>query len=270
MRQFVARTKIAPDGTLLVSGDDFRYLKQVLRIKNGDMLSVRLTDGSLCDMTASQVDSARREITLQICAKNRAKSAHFVSENGAKSADSGFPLWLFQFIAKPQKMDLIVRQAAECGAEIIVPVIGEYCDKGALSALKSAGRAERWERIVREAMGQSGSAVKTKVLAPMSVVEAADFWKREGGGLSLCIYERDENTVPLHKALSSVSGTERAGIAVGAEGGISPDEVRILAQEGFCTVHFATNILRCETAALYAIAAVQSALSERKLWQFKE
>ncbi|WP_315329486.1 16S rRNA (uracil(1498)-N(3))-methyltransferase, partial [Treponema socranskii] len=35
-----------------------------------------------------------------------------------------------------------------------------------------------------------------------------------------------------------------------------------LRNAGFTPVHFAGNILRCETAALYGIAALQTALAE--------
>ena len=47
---------------------------------------------------------------------------------------------------------------------------------------------------------------------------------------------------------------------MGSEGGISPAEVEILQKEHFEPIHFDVNILRCETAALYGIAAVQSAI----------
>ena len=55
---------------------------------------------------------------------------------------------------------------------------------------------------------------------------------------------------------------KRAAIAVGSEGGLSPDEVRILEEKAlFVPIHFAVNILRCETAALYGIAAVQTEIN---------
>lgn len=270
MRQFVASSPLSSDGTLRVTDKDFRYLKQVLRIQNGDMLAVRLPDGSLCNMTAAQVDASCRTVTLQLCAKGETSGARFISEHGAKSEKNGVSFYLFQFIAKPQKMDLIIRQATECGVELIVPVIGEYCEKGAVSACRaSSSKAERWQRIIREALSQCGSATNTRVAEPMSVQDAASFWKSEGGGIALSLYERNEKTVSLHKALSAYSG-ERICLAVGAEGGISPSEIETLSQAGFSTIHFSTNILRCETAALYGIASVQSALSEKDLWQFKE
>ena len=39
---------------------------------------------------------------------------------------------------------------------------------------------------------------------------------------------------------------------------ILKEEIEILQENGFFPVHFNVNILRCETAALYGIAAVQS------------
>lgn len=268
MRQFIAREPLFSDGTLRVTGSDFRYLKHVLRLQNGDMLSVRLPSGALVAMTAAQIDSAGRSITLQICADT--PNAHFVSEHGAKTETGGTELWLFQFIAKPQKMDLIIRQATECGVQLIVPVIGEYCEKGAINAVLSSRKSERWERVIREALSQCGSAVQTRVEKPMTVTEAAAFWKNASGGIALAMYERDEHTKSLHQALGAENEANRVCLAVGAEGGISPAEIAILSESGFFTIHFETNILRCETAALYGIAAVQSALSERKVWQFKE
>ena len=59
-------------------------------------------------------------------------------------------------------------------------------------------------------------------------------------------------------------------MVVGAEGGISPEEINELQDNGFIPIHFDTNILRCETAALYGVAAVQTVLGEKDLWLFKE
>ena len=50
-------------------------------------------------------------------------------------------------------------------------------------------------------------------------------------------------------------------IFCGNEGGISPDELELLTKKALLRpVHFSVNILRCETAALYGIAAIQTAI----------
>ncbi|MDE7139967.1 MAG: RsmE family RNA methyltransferase, partial [Treponemataceae bacterium] len=83
------------------------------------------------------------------------------------------------------------------------------------------------------------------------------------------LYERTERTQLLHAALDGKT-VVRAALAVGAEGGISPQEIAQLCAGGFVPIHFETNILRCETAALYGIAALQNAMTEKHVWQCRE
>ena len=68
MRQFIASQAPDKKGLIKVSGKDYRYLRQVLRLKNGDMLSVRLPDGELQNTTVCEINEEGRIITLQICA----------------------------------------------------------------------------------------------------------------------------------------------------------------------------------------------------------
>ena len=53
---------------------------------------------------------------------------------------------------------------------------------------------------------------------------------------------------------------EKIALAVGCEGGFSPKEFEILKQADFLPLHFNTNVLRAETAALYGIAVLQQLL----------
>ena len=102
----------------------------------------------------------------------------------------------------------------------------------------------------------------------MSLEKAVELWgtstplSDRGESVAFVLSERDDCSGNLRSGVEKAGGLEkikRAAIAVGSEGGISPDEVRLLEEKGlFVPVHFAVNILRCETAALYGIAAVQS------------
>lgn len=348
MRQFLAQTPLAADGTLAVCGKDYRYLRQVLRLKSGDMLLVRLVDGQLQPMTVCRVDEAARRIVLQVCA------AGVCSDRGAGAATTrqleddgvlqeaaaacvggvvvtrnhGAPamreatlcggttpvaagslpeLWLFQFVARNAKMDVIIRQATECGVSVIVPVVGDYSQMGGGDR---NFRNERYGRIIREARQQSGSAIETRVHDTVTLAEAIALWQKHcnavgavidnlesvasmavqdnavsasasaasadgvtsgrNTALACVLSERTERTRALHEAVRvTTSGAVLRAVALvcGAEGGISPQELERLAAAGFVPVHFKTNILRCETAALYGIAALQSAVSERDVWQ---
>ena len=277
MRQFIVENKQIHDGLIQLEGKDYRYLRQVLRVRAGDMISVRLPDGSLNNATVARIDEGARRITLQLCAgtgETITRGVQAEELTGAAGADGnsasgmgGVEYWLFQFLPRPQKFEQIVRQATECGVSVIVPVVGEYTEKSSAQSLMGAKR-ERLERIVREARQQSGSPVDTKVLEPMSLEKAVELWgtstplSDRGESVAFVLSERDDCSGNLRSGVEKAGGLEkikRAAIAVGSEGGISPDEVRLLEEKGlFVPVHFAVNILRCETAALYGIAAVQS------------
>ena len=267
MKQLVAETEVDADGFLFAEGESFHHMRDVLRTSCGDMICVRLKNGTLQPMTVCKVDTQAKRITLQI--------ANDSLSNGILFEKPTVAITLFQLIAKPPKMDLIVRQAAECGVENIFPVEGEFCQKGNVeSARKKTGDGGRWQKIVTEARQQSGSPVETRVFDPIAFSQIPEVWKSEMGSqetsLAIVLYERSDGAKTIHDALknadsssdnfSSTTSLSRIALVVGAEGGISSSEIKLLKQNDFIPVHFATNILRCETATLYGIAALQTAL----------
>ena len=276
MRQFVAETFPDLNGCILVEGKKARHLAQVLRLCVGDMVLVRLPDGVVQSMTVASVAQGKKSICLQV-------AGDVVQASVNKAAPADFSpeceLWHFQFVAKPPKMDLILRQAVECGVSRFVPVVGTFCQNGSIDSAvkKSDGSDQRWARLITEAREQSGSAVNTEVLPCCSLKDAVNIWKEETGSgdesVAVVLYEQTRGTLPMHKivGLAGQDGKIRkAALFVGAEGGISPEEIDFMQKNGIIPVHFATNVLRCETAAVYGIAALQNALVEKDIWQFRE
>lgn len=337
MRQFVSETALDGDGCIRVGGEKFHYLSAVLRLVPGDMLYVRLPDGALQQMTVAQLDGSSRTMLLSLAgeaasAESATAAAAAGTKGGTVSADSAagggspstkatpiehagrFHFHLFQFVPKPPKLDLIIRQAAECGVSTIQPVAGEFCQKGNVeSALKKSSPSDmRWGKIITEAREQSGSPVPTRILPCRTFAEACALWKNGSIGnspvrMAFVLYERSGGTLPVHRAIARAVETEEAfetgesaGVAgesaetaripgpqthgslknapetadiavmVGAEGGISPSELAGAKESGFIPVHLETNILRCETAALYGLAALQNAVVESDIWKLKE
>ena len=193
-------------------------------------------------------------------------------------------------------MDLIIRQATECGVSSIISVAGEFCQKGNIESAekKSSPQDKRWGKIITEAREQSGSPVQTVALPCKKFDEALAFWEQMPGGcapeepaaepqspakMAFILYERNENTFPVHRAvarcgerflLKNAPETADIAVMVGAEGGISPSELERARRSGFIPVHLETNILRCETAALYGLAVIQAAVMESDIWKLKE
>ncbi len=279
MRQFLSASAPDADGLLHLSGREYRYLHRVLRLQPGDMLHVRLPSGALTEMTVCTADERRRTITLQRC------GAH-TADGGAETARSALrgtsaltvqtespplELTLIQFMPQPSKLEQIIRQATECGVTHIIPVAGAYSERAGLEALKT-GRQERLRRIIREARQQSGSPVDTVLHNGTDLESALQFWAENRAAESdtcraVFLWERSEDCRPVRSIV--LGRPQKLALAVGCEGGISPAEAQLLKAHGFIPVHFAGNILRCETAALYGIAALQNAAAEASLPEIK-
>lgn len=275
MRQFIVKEFPDKDGMLKLESKDFKYLKQVLRVQVGNMINVRLPSGNLQSFTIAKIDEKNKNIILQLCDKRqKPKDNNFdrdLSVTRGVQADEieknllikDIEYTLIQFIPKPVKFEQIVRQATECGIKNIIPVIGEFSEKSSIMALQASGtKKDRLERIVKEARQQSGSPIDTQIFEPMTLEAAVDFWnQQEEEKEAFLLYERNEKSVSLKEILTQDKNIKKIAIAVGCEGGISPKEFEYLCKKGlFNSIHFSVNILRCETAAIYGIAAIQSAM----------
>ncbi|MBB5226978.1 16S rRNA (uracil(1498)-N(3))-methyltransferase [Treponema ruminis] len=258
MRQYISQKNLDSKGLLTIIGKDYRYLRNVLRLVTGDMIHVRLASGQLQPMTVCQIDEKTKKITLQACDTLEGEEGENQPEETQSIESTEFTL--FMAVPKSSKFDLIVRQATECGLARIIPVQTEFSQTG---GEKMNFRGERFERIIKEARQQSGSPVSTRIEDCVTLNEACQIWERETENLpdseklALVLYERNDSTVPIPEACGKKENLKKIALFCGSEGGISPDEVKALCQSGFTAVHLKTNILRCETAALYGIAAIQ-------------
>ena len=264
MKQLISQGFPDGDGGLKLEGSEFHYIAEVRREAEGSILHIRLPDGVVRPFKIERIDRQRKELYLSLA-------------GAAVDEVVTLPrLILFQWILKSNAMDLVIRQAAEVGASLVVPVAGRRC----VPRIKPGERMERWERIIKEARQQSGSAVSTSV-APVTAVEGVrDELCNVGGmdaNLLIMLDEIDGGGKALHERVLAATkgGAANAGeacgfaaaLAVGPEGGMTADERAALAACGFEGVHFNTNILRAETAALYGMAALQNAIMELDKWQ---
>jgi 16S rRNA (uracil1498-N3)-methyltransferase len=168
-------------------------------------------------------------------------------------------LVLLQCLPKARKMDLIIRQAVEAGVTRVVPLVSDHA---VARADEERARGARWERIAREAREQSGAARAAAIEPPVRLDEAAT---RRREGTAVFFHEDRAGAEPLHEILAEADGP--VTVLVGPEGGLSPRETALLAAAGFRRAWLGDGVLRTETAALYAVAAVATILRERKTWK---
>jgi len=170
-------------------------------------------------------------------------------------------------------MDLIVRQAAEGGITEIVPFVSEF----SMMKLTNGGdrqskqKFSRWERIIKEARQQSGSTIPTTIRQPMSMDDLFTYWEQQKTQYSTTIGLLFHHLPLAHTSLHGYldNSQEAIVLAIGPEGGFSSAEAERFLAAGFKPFTIGGTILRTETAALYAQAAVRVLLLEKDSWETK-
>ena len=227
-------------GDLLhVTGNDVNHIKNVLRLKPGDEISVR-TGQDEREYRYGIEAFTDREVLCRL---------RFVKE-----ADVELPVkvYLFQGLPKSDKMDMIVQKAVELGAAEIIPVqMRRSVVK--LDGAKRAKRTQRWQTIAENAASQSRRAVVPLVREPMTMEEAVRF-AADNTDVRLLPYELKETDSSTRERIEEIREGSAVSVFIGPEGGFDPEEVEMAQQAGIHPISLGRRILRTETAALTVLS----------------
>lgn len=246
MRQVICDNYPSGNGELVLEGKLYTHLAMSLRKKVGERINLRLPSAELFESEIVSISKDKLVCRLH----------HRLDE-------TPFPLKmvLLQWELKADKMDAVIRSATEIGVQYILPVIGSYC----VPRTKNEKEKVRRENIVRSAREQSGSPVDTQVLTSLSLplaLKKLDELTMQKNVRKLLAYEKKETR--SKSVFSSIDGNEKTLIvAIGAEGGIAGEECELLKCAGFDLLHFEGNVLRAQTASVYALASLKEAYYEK-------
>jgi len=163
--------------------------------------------------------------------------------------ESGLRVILAQGISSGERMDYTLQKAVELGVAAIQPIAAKR------SVVKLAGdRADRrvahWQGVVASACEQCGRNQVPIVAAPLTLAN----WLGYHSGRRLLFLS------PLADArladLPAPTATDC--LLAGPEGGFEADEIAALHAAGAIAVRLGPRVLRTETAALAALAAMQT------------
>jgi len=173
-------------------------------------------------------------------------------EIGAFSAterESPLVVTLVQGLSSGDRMDLTVQKSVELGVHAIQPVAAEK-SVVRLSGERTAARRAHWQRIAIAACEQCGRNRVPEILPPLPLARYA----APAGALKLVL--APDALVGLKQALGK--SAPAIVLAVGPEAGFSEAEERLLVAAGFQPVSLGPRILRTETAAPAALAALNA------------
>ncbi len=191
--------------------------------------------------------------TAEVIKIENKRSIIHVTQRRSISVPS-FCIMLAQALLKTQKMEWFIQKATEIGVRSIFPVQAEHCVVR-FHASQLDQKRKRWEKVALHAAKQCHSdwIPCIEPITPLS-----HFLDKVPEGMLWMVGSLSPNAIPFqdalfHEAFGHVSGI---GMLVGPEGDFSSSEQEQIQKKGLVSVSFGQNILRAETAALYALSII--------------
>jgi 16S rRNA (uracil1498-N3)-methyltransferase len=239
----MSRTRLHIDGPLSansrieITGDPARYIGRVLRLGPNDDLT--LFDGSGGEYHATILSLGKDSAMLSI------------ADHVDRDVESPLAIHLLQGISRGDRMDFVVQKVTELGVQRITPLITDY-SVVKLEPKRAEKRLQHWQGIAASACEQSGRNVLPQVDAPQPLRN----WLGEDvemPGKRMIMKPGAKDTI------KSINNDVRELILlIGPEGGFSEAEYELAEATGFSAIGFGDRILRTETAAVAAIASLQT------------
>lgn len=244
MRILLIRSERLQGGIYPLTKREKNYLFNSLRLETGEILKCKDEEENYYD--AELLDQE----TLRLSPSD--DKDNFLDSMPAYQGPF-CKLTLIQVICKGKKNEKIIREAQEIGCEKVI-----FCPSMFSEEKKLEGHAlERIETIAREAVQQSGGK-----LLDIEVVKRLEEAFSKARGIKIILHQGVRNSsCNLFNIFSSLKGEVEVTVAVGSEGGFSEEECELAEDLGFKPVLLNTNILRAETAGIYAMSSIQTMLN---------
>ena len=237
MQHFFVSPQQVKEEKIYVEGSDVNHIKNVLRMKLGEKLTVNDGEGwqYLCEVESYEADMA----VLHIVEKSKAET------------ELTSRIYLFQGLPKQDKMELIVQKAVELGAYQVIPVSTKRAVVK-LDAKKAGKKVERWQQIAVSAAKQAGRGIVPTVGEVCTYAQALKM--AEELDVVLIPYEQAEGIEETKKIIAGIQPGQSVGVFIGPEGGFEEEEVKLAMEAGAKPVTLGRRILRTETAGLTTLS----------------
>lgn len=241
---FTARENIT-DTEIIIESEDAKHIKKVLRMGEGDEITV--CDGRGIDYSARirTIETGRvicDIISSRIC-----------------DTEPDVRVTLYQGLPKAAKMDYIIQKTTELGISRIVPAKLSRCVVKLENEAAERKKVERWQKIAYEAAKQSGRGAVPEIAMPMDIDRIAEELKDTD--LAFAPYECEQQT-RLRQVLENAGDVKNVSFIIGPEGGFDITEIEKLKNAGIQTVTLGRRILRTETAGEAVLAMTMYGLEE--------
>lgn len=245
---FVTQEQVKND-TIEIVGNDVNHIKNVLRQKIGDKITI-------CNNDILQ------DYECEISKIEENKICCDIKETLNTSSESNVKVTIFQGLPKADKMELVIQKSVELGVFDITPVEMKRCVVK-LKENDKKKKIERWQKIAEVAAKQSGRNQIPKINDIIQIKNICQ--EMEKYDIVLVAYEKEENNT-LKQVLKQLKEREynelKIAVVIGPEGGIEEQEIEMLKENGAEIITLGKRILRTETVALNVLSILMYELEE--------
>ena len=233
MRRFFLEQQVFND-EISLSKREKHHMVNVFRFKPG--VEVELFDVEGYEYIAQVIACDKKEIKLRILSKKY------------KKEEKKLKIYLAQGLIKTKKWDLLLQKSMELGLHCLYPVLTKNLASGA----NTAGRCERWNKVLISAAKQSGR----NSLIDIKPIKTFEEVLEESKKFDIKILAHNDSSLPhLKNVLDSYEKNfNKDMVMIGPEGGFTEKEIELARQNNITLFSLGSYILRAETAAIAIIA----------------
>ncbi len=243
-------TDLTVGQTTTLQDSTFHYLFRVLRCRDNEQIIAFNGDGN--------------DYIGQLKQQSKKSADIIVTDSLINDKESPLHTTLIQAISKGERMDIAIQKAVELGVNEIYPVQTEF-SAVKLDAKRLAKKHQHWQAIIQSACEQCGRAVLpilhevqpiTNIIGNISAQQK----------IMLHPYPKNNDKIQSLQILQTLSHTDSqpeqssvksVAVLIGAEGGLSEQEVEFAEQNNFIRLQLGQRILRTETATISALTLLQ-------------
>jgi len=235
--RFYLDVPLRAGGTCALGEDAAHHAVRVLRLRAGDAIVL--------------FDGRGGEYAARIAAIERLRVAVDILEHRQIERESPLRAVLVQGVSAGDRMDFTVRKAVELGVAELRPLIAAR-SVARPRAHNAPARQAHWQKVAIAACEQCG---RNRIPVVQPLIRAADYRvEASDGSLKLLLAPRAE----LAFAAACAGAGRGVTIAAGPESGFDAGEEQAFLAAVFVPVRLGPRVLRTETAALAALAALNA------------
>lgn len=224
-----------------LENEEFHHLVNVMRTKVGE--NIELFCGDEYNYLATIAGITKKFAEVKIISKSK------------NIANPKIKIDVYQALAKGDKLSIITQKITELGASELFVFYSKFCD-----VKPTSSKPEKLEQVTINACKQCGRSLPVKINSGLNITDVCKAIKNYDK-FFVC-YEAEEND-SLTNYIKSMSNDAPKSVAtmIGAEGGFSEDEIKLLKNSGAIIVGLGSRILRTETASIAATAVISQMLN---------